>query len=223
MSESEEKPDVSNQEEKVEEVVEQPTPTYRDHIRDLLGKVSVGEKVFDAPSPDTVGEALKAKGVQGAIRNVFHELSDDELINESVEDEVESLDNAKETPNHPKEVSPSSFEKVMSKDQAPDIFPFWQRAKNLLRRIGQEADDGLTKISRKVMGRDDEPALIQVQLVKHKDYDAKPYMMVSFDEEDDSTPAELAIPYIENVGISVLKDTIYESPKGNLVYFEFDV
>ncbi len=33
---------------------------------------------------------------------------------------------------------------------------------------------------------------------------------------------QLAIPYIQNVGIKVLKDTLIETPEGNFVYFEFD-
>jgi hypothetical protein len=188
--------------------------SYRDHIQDLLRKVTNDEKVFEDPKP-SVEEKIEKYGLSNCIREVF---------NESFEEEYEELEKkTSESEQEEVETTEDSFEDVVSKSQAMDAFPVWERAKQLLRRIGKDEADELTFVKRKVLSsRDDDPVSITARLVKHKEHQNRPYMQVSFDEDDDSTPAELALPYIEGVGIKVLENTIYETPRGNFVYFEFD-
>lgn len=213
------KPEEVTPKEKVETPVEPKKPTYRDHVQEMLKKVSLGEEALPKKPVDTVGEILATKGVQAGIKGIFS----GEVIKESVESEIEDVQKRDTLEqDSPKETSPSDFIEINSAQEAPDLMPVWNKARGLLRRIGKEQADGQTFVARKVEGRDDEPSIITAQLVKNPNKDNVPYMKVSFDEDDDSTPAELAIPYIKNVGISVNEDSILETETANFVYFEFD-
>lgn len=203
-------------EDKKEEVVETP-PTYRDKIQGMLDKIDLGEKVFEDKPEDTVGNIIQADGVQDGIRTIFGT----KVIKESAEEEFETVNKAKQEQDSPKETSPSSFVNVEERKEAPDIFPVWERARSYLGRLGSRIDDGPAFVTRRVKVGD-EVDDITVRLAKHKERDGVPYMQVSFGDENDATPAELAVPYIESVGIRAVPETIFETPAGNAVYFEFD-
>lgn len=223
-------------EETAPEVEPEAEPTYRDRIKDMLGKVERDEEVFEKEPVDAVGELLSTKGVQASIRGIFNDCAGDvceepaevesetapeETLKESVEEEVEEV-KEDEAPDSPKALSPSDFVDVTSKDEAPKLFPQWNKAQQLIRNLGKEEDEGLTFSKRRVMGQDDEPSEITFQLARDKNNEFKPFMKISFDHDDDSTPAELALPYIKNLGIGVNESTIVESDAGNILYVEFD-
>lgn len=200
--------------------VDENPPAYRNKIQGMLNKIDLGEKVFDPKPVDTVGNIIASDGVQDGIRGIFDDKK--QIVKESVEEEVETVQKNDAEQDSPKETSLSSFANVDEKKDAPDIFPVWEKARSYLGRLGSRIDDGPAFVSRKVNLGGGEVDDITIRLAKHKERDGVPYMQVSFGDEADATPAESAVPYIENVGVRVAEETIFESPEGNTVYFEFD-
>lgn len=195
---------------------EKQKPQYRNKIQSMLGKVNNDKKVFEPPKKDVVEEIIKNDGVKNGIKKIFK----DEVLTESIEEEIEDIQQQEKTNDEVKDVP--QFEVITSPQDVPDIYSKWEKAQNYLRRLGSGVDDGATHIIRRVQ-YGDETEDITIKLVKNNEKENIPYMLVSFGEDEDDTPPELAIPYIQDVGIHVNRDSIFEPENGDSVYFEFDV
>jgi len=187
---------------------------YRNKIQDILKRVGSGEKILEPPKTDEIGELIKNKGVQDSIRQIFGTLK------ESHEQEIEDL--SKSTKQTPIEVfTPEDFVEINSQNEAPDIFKPWTTAKMYLKRLGNEVESGPGYIVLNIKGVDGDPAKLMVRLVKNNKKEYVPYIMISFDEEKDPTPAELALPMIQKVGIKINENSVVET--NSHIYVEFSV
>ena len=173
-----------------EEIPDEIQPTYRDHITNLLNRVSRGEEIYKKDEINPIHQTIKDHGVKGALVRVF---------NEDIEPGNYQL-NEDEDPESQK-IEDSDFYKVNLPSSYPNAKTYWEKLTPLLRNIGDAninpEGNSVHTIQNSGEGKD----ILSIQLVRNSESSDKPSIYMKWQDTEEPLTDEEAKAILKSVGI----------------------